>query len=132
MACRGSECKTEHDFVALIVRDDRAPHDCCGPLVRLGFSAMQLCVIEESFQSAAADDLLWAGFDPEPIEAMYFVLCALHWMELACLVSMRGHQHAKPGWHTNGSELLSRVCGTQSWDPKEIANAFTWQRVRLT
>lgn len=132
MGCQESGSATEYEFVSDIVRRDRSPHTCCGPSVRLGFAAVRLACIEESFLSPQAHDLLWEGFEPDPIDAMYFTLCALHWMELACLVSMRGHMYDNAVWRSEGSILLTDICAQHGWDAKEIANAFTWQRVRLT
>lgn len=132
MPCKGSGDTNEHEFVAQVVRERTDYLDCCGPLVRSGFTALQLYRIEEAFQSTAAHDLLWDGFDPDPIDAMYFTLCALHWLELACLVSLRGHQYDDSEWRVTGADLVYKICATQTWDPKEIANAFTWQQVRLT
>ncbi len=132
MACRGTVCPTEHDFVAQVVHERESIHTCCGPLIKQGFIAQRLARLEDSFQSGMAHDLLWAGFDTEPTDAMYFTLCALHWMELACLVSLRGHQFDDPALRSEGTILLSNVCATVGWDAKEIANAFTWQQVRLT
>ncbi len=132
MTCQGSGSSDEYAFVAEIVNKRRDVHTCCGPLVRQGFSASRLAGIEECFDSAIAHDLLWAGFDPEPVDAMYFTLCALHWMEIACLVSLRGHQYDDAELRMTGTVLLMGICATLSWDPKEIANAFTWQQVRLT
>lgn len=132
MACLGSGSASEYEFVSAVVHERRNIHTCCGPLIKQGFLAPRLARIEDSFMSPMAHDLLWDGFDPEPIDAMYFTLCALHWMELACLVALRGHQYDDSAWRAEGSILLLRICATVGWDAKEIANAFTWQQVRLT
>ncbi len=133
MTCQGSDkIQNEHEFVATVTRTGRALFTCCGPLIIQGLSAVQLALIEGSFHSQTAHDLLWAGFEPHLPDAMFFRLCALHWMELACLVSLRGHQFGDPALRSEGARLLSQVCATEGWDVKEIANAFQWQQVRLT
>jgi hypothetical protein len=131
MGCSATEASTEYDFVTAIVRLRTDGLCCVGPYVRLGFSASTLEQIESAFMSPVAHDLLWAGYEPEPIDAMYFTLCALHWMELACLVNHRGHMFDDIDWQNQGATLLERICQTQGWDPKEIANGLAWRTTTL-
>lgn len=132
MGCHESGYSNEHEFVAQVTRSRADIWSCCGPRVTLAFSPVRLAEIEDALKSPSAHDLLWGGYDPAPIDAMYFTLCALHWMEIACLLSLRGYQFQCEPWRSEGSSLLEDLCREISWDAKEIANAFTWQRLRLT
>lgn len=123
---------SELDFVRALRDRSREFGACRGPLLRLSFGAYRLATLEDTFDSAAAHDLLWAGFHPEHLDAMDFTLCAVHWMDLSCLIWYRSHQAGRSDWHANADQLLRDTCNAAGWDPKEIENMFAWQQARLT
>lgn len=102
-------------------------------MVLLAFSAVRLHALEEAFQSQRASELLWGALVPRSDgDWLTFLLCAVHWMELASLIAVRAHQYLRGDWLSESSALLHEICDAAAWDPKEIANLLTWQRVQLT
>lgn len=134
MTCQPTDVANEFEFVAALIDRSGAASTCCGPLVRLKFSEPELNQIDRALLSTLAEDLLWGGFDRcKPlIDGMTFMLCALHWLELACLVTLRGRRNADKRTRLAGERLIGDLCRAQGWDPREIANAFAWSQVRLT
>lgn len=131
MVCAGTARMTEFEFIQSMA--DRGRDECRGPLVELSLSAVRLDILETSFQSQIAVGLLWQGLVPHTDGAwLTFQLCAAHWMDLASLTSVRARQYLRGDWLAEASVLLNDVCRAASWDPKEISNLLTWQRVQLT
>lgn len=133
MACTADNPATnEFEFVRDVHTRTREFGECRGPLLRLSFSAWRLAVLEDAFESETAHELLWAGFHPEHADAMDFTVCAVHWMDLSCLVWLRARRFGRADWHAEADQLLRDACSAAGWDPKEIVNMFAWQRARLT
>lgn len=131
MGCVGTGTITELDFIASMA--NRGADQCRGPIVDLSFSAVRLDTLETAFDSDQASGLLWGGLVHRTDGAwLTFGLCAIHWMDLASLVGVRARQYVRGDWMAEASILLNQVCEQAGWDPKEISNLLTWQRVQLT
>ena len=132
MPCTAKEAATELEFVQQLCA--RRPHvnECCGPLLTIAFPTTGVFVLEHILDSGAASDLLWDGFLPDRHVDVYFRLCAGHWIDLTGLCVWRAKQFARSDWHGIAENLMNEVCQAASWDAKEIANMFAWQRLRLT
>lgn len=129
MGCVGTARQSEFEFIASL--RDRQPEDCRGPLFPLGFSGYRLELLEESLLLAEARDRLWDGYLPGR-EEVAFVLCAAHWMDLSYISGVCAQHQRRADWFDTASALLRQIFLAARWDPKEIANMVTWQRVQLT
>ncbi len=114
---------SEYEFVrALNARDPADLHACAGPLVLHSFTVRDLIVVQTAFQSSRAHELLWRNFAPRFPVAMRFKLCLCHWLDLAGLVSLHGHQLAEPEWVQAASRLALLTITASGYDPKEVGN----------
>lgn len=132
MGCLAVPGQTELEFIQSL--RDRSEHNnhCAGPLVRLSFSPYRLSTIEEAFGSEVAHDLLWSGYLPHILDTAAFELCAVHWMDLACLVLARSALADATHWRFGGELILNQLFHKTGWDPREISNLLAWQRTYLT
>src|ERR1044072_4945472 len=131
MACVLTADRSELEFVRGLTRR-AGPGDCLGPLVRLLLCPERVFLLERIFDSQAASDTLWSGYRQDTGQTLEFVLCAAHWLDLACFVWARGFQHRRRDVAQDAKDLLQAVCFGAQWDAKEIVNMFAWQRARLT
>jgi len=130
MGCEGTGPLTEFEYIASL--RNREPDQCRGPRLGLAFSAWGLQTLEDSLCSEDAEELLWSGFEPVAGDRVVFILCAAHWMDLSYRSGVNGRTLGRPDWFSAGSNLLVHILAAAKWDPKEITNMVTWQRVQLT
>ncbi len=122
---------TELDFIHAM--RGRRPGDCCGPVVRLPLAAYRVELLEDSFQSRKANEVLWDGLRPSTTDdRLLFDLCVAHWMDLSYLSGMQGRRLHRRDWIGEATTLLNQICRGARWDVREVANMMKWQRVLLT
>ncbi len=127
---------TEYEFVTSLA--GRAPGQCHGPAVTLFLSGYRLELLEEALHSRQALDRLWDGFEPYEIawdgrdDKLAFRLCAAHWFDLSRRAGQVALISARRDLFGVAGVLLHEVLTGAGWDPKEVANMVTWQRVQLT
>lgn len=132
MACLPTQDHRELEFVSSLSSRDPEIGECRGPLLQLAFWPTKVFVLEHIFNSQAASDTLWEGFCGDRCVGVHFELCGAHWLDLAALVGLRAAQYRRSDWTGEAHNLLAEICHAASWDPKEIANMFAWQRQKLT
>lgn len=131
MGCTGSGAMTEFEFVRSL--NWREADECTGPLVSLAFSAPVLGVLEETLLSEHEYELVWDGAAiTQTGDRLAFELCATHWLDVSYRAGLTGRRLRRSDISGLASALLENTCRAADWDPKEIANLFTWRRVSLT
>jgi hypothetical protein len=131
VSCTGSVCRTELDFITALRR--RGSGACCGPLLTLALVTRRLETMETALaHSERAGEVLWAGFVRGDDPPFRFALCAGHWLDIGFTIQIRAIRLQQLIWRNESINLLRQVCQEAGWDPKEISNMMTWQRVLLT
>lgn len=125
--CVGAGRQTEFEYIVSL--RGREPGTCRGPLLGIVIGPRRLEILERAVPEA--HDLLWDSFEPY-LDQMFFVLCAGHWMDLAYFCGLRARQNRNGEWFAEANALLDQMFAEARWDPKEISNMVTWQRVQLT
>lgn len=129
--CTATDVHGELEFVQAL-HDRMETGACRGPMLMLRMPADRVCSIERILCSEIASNVFWSGFLTDGPGGVEFELCAAHWFDLSCLLWARGWERRRSDWLRRAEELLQDLCREAGWDPKEIANLFTWRRVRLT
>lgn len=126
--CVGTGPQTELEFVASV--SGREPGDvlvCRGPLVALTMDFDRLAALTSGIHRPSIHALVRPQRHPSGIARV--VLCALHWLDVAYEVGHSGLAHRRGDWVMISESVVRSMCAALSWDAKEIANMFRWQRL---
>lgn len=129
MSCTATPDSDELEFVRALHTRSKAEGQCRGPLLRLALLADRVFDLQHIFNSRSASELLWSGYQSDGCLGVHFILCGAHWLDLTCLVWMRGRQQDSVEYHLEADQLLRETCQAAGWDAKEIVNMFQWQRL---
>lgn len=105
--------------------------ECAGPMFSLEIPVHRLQLLEQSFMSSVAQDLLWDGLCSDHGN-LQFAHCAAHWFDLCFLAGINAQSNHRHEWRAAAAHLLQQICDAGHWDPREIANLLVWRRVLLT
>lgn len=126
--CVGTGPQTEYEFVASLAdRDADSPLICRGPLVALVMDANRLALL----RSALHRPTIHAMVNPQrhPSGMCRVLLCAQHWLDVSYEATRSATRYERTDWLLLADAVLRSTCNAVSWDTKEIANLFRWQRL---
>lgn len=117
------EKQTEYEFFCQLLNNP-ALNSCCGPLVPVSFTPINLKIFCQGLQHLAVQDNYLDSFQTLMLDSGIFliVMCSKHWIVHSTALAQIGYAESVPEWGEVSHYLFRLVCELNKWDYKEIMN----------